>query len=170
MKYLIVQLIIIALLLFVAKCDADSFENTFGGLTFHLDNSNGVGNKYSNKIGDGQLIYTGLLGLGYIHGHNNYQGFIGQNSIGEFIYGGTYSYLIDFSVIDAGPIVGFYQQNDDKFYEKDITPFSLGYGVVPIVGIELTAKVIKFRDKYIKLNTVITPILINETIGLGVEL
>lgn len=163
MKYLF-------LLLFSITCNADSFENTFGGLTYHLDNSDGVASKFSNKIGDGQLIYTGLIGLGYVHNRNNYRVFVGQNSIGEFIYGGTYSYLVDFYFIDAGPIFGFYQQNDDKFYDKGIKPFSIGYGIVPIIGMEFSFKLLTFSNKYIKLNTVMTPALINETLSLGVEL
>lgn len=168
MKYICLLLITLS----VAYCtNAHSavIESTLGGLTYHLTNSD-VGKKYSNKISsNGQLIYTGLLGIGLVNDHSTYNVFIGQNSIAENIYGITYSYTWNLGILNYGPIVGFYQQNDDKFDDRGIKPFSIGYGIVPIIGGYVGLKLLTLEDKYIKLNTVITPVLINETISLGIE-
>lgn len=168
-----ISLIYLAVLLILTlNAEGASIENTIGSLTYHTSNIGNVSERFSNKINsDGRLIYTGLLGLAYIEDESKYQVFVGQNSIADIIYGVSYTYNVFKSdIIEAGPIVGFYQQNDDKFIEKGIQPYSLGHGIVPILGGELSIKVLTFDEKYIKLNTVVTPVIINETLSFGVEL
>ena len=158
-------------LLFPLASSALSLENTFGGLTYHLWNGDGVAEKYSNKLNsEGTLIFTGLIGIGLSEDHETYRIFMGQNSIADIIYGATYSYTWKIGPVKAGPILGAYVQNDNNFRAKGITPFSLGWGIVPIIGIEASIKVLTFGDNYIRLNTIITPVLVNETLSLGVDL
>lgn len=172
---LIVKLVVIGLCVlaavFSSKSHAASIENSFGGLTYHVFDIGGVSQRFANKISsDGRLIYTGLIGFGFTDNHDNYRLFMGQNSVGEFMYGATYSYTWEYGILKYGPIIGFYQQNDEKFLERGIKPFSLGYGIVPVVGGEFSIKILTFGDKYIRLNTVVTPAIINETIMLGSDL
>jgi len=174
MKQLLITITIILMLLFLAlTLKAASLETTFGGLTYHTMNPDGVANGYANKISsDGTLIYTGLLGVGLVNGNWTGRVFIGQNSIGDQIFGSTISYTWELnSRLRLGPVIGYYQQDDSKYILKGIKPFSLGFGLVPIVGAEFTAKILTFDDnKYIKLNTILTPVLLNETISFGVDL
>lgn len=174
MKKTLVSIIIMILLtlLFQQMAKADSIETVFGGLTYHLMNPDGVADGYANKISsDGTLIYTGLIGIGLSKNNWNARIFIGQNSIGDQIFGSMVSYTWKYKILELGPVVGFYQQDDSKFLAKGIMPFSIGFGIVPIVGGELSAKILTFDDdKYIKLTTIITPVIINQTISLGMEL
>lgn len=151
---------------------AASIETTMGGLTYHLWNPQGINSEFSNKIsGDGSLIFTGLLGIGVVDEHYTYRVFIGQNSIGEQMFGSMVSYTWEMGRFRAGPVFGFYDQDDGKFLKKGIQPFSLGFGIVPIIGAEVSAKVYEFDDnKYIKLNTIVTPVILNETISFGADL
>jgi len=167
MKYLLTFI-----LLFSLQAKAESIEATFGGLTYHLINHDEVSELFANKIGDsGKLIYTGLLGFGLSSDHYTYRMFVGENSIGEFMFGSTVSYTWKLSVFRLGPIVGFYNQDDSKFIAKGIKPFSFGFGIVPIIGADLSMKLLTFdENKYVKLNTIITPVVINQTISLGMEL
>lgn len=166
MKYLLSLIF-----LFSVQAQATAIENTFGGLTYHVFDPDGISNRFANHVSsDGRLIFTGLVGFGLVDGRDNYRLFMGQNSVGDFIYGATYSYNWEWSIIKYGPIIGFYQQNDEKYLARGIQPFSLGYGIVPVIGGEISIKLLTFDDKYIKLNTVITPVIINQTIILGVEL
>lgn len=155
---------------FMAK--ADSIETVFGGLTYHLQNTDGVDSLLSNKISnDGRLIYTGLLGIGLSSNNWNARIFVGENSIAEPIFGSTLSYTWKFGPFGLGPAIGFYQQDDSKFLAKGISPFSVGFGIVPIVGAEFSAKLLTFdNNKFIKSNTLITPVIINQTISIGLEL
>jgi len=159
--------------IFGISASATSIETTFGGLTYHTMNPDNVANGYANKISnDGRLIYTGLLGVGLLEGNWAERFFIGQNSIGDQMFGSTLSYTWEIDrIFRIGPVVGFYQQDDSKFYAKGIIPFSLGFGIVPIVGFDFSAKILTFdENKYIKLNTIITPVIINETISFGLDL
>lgn len=173
---LIVKLIVISLCIlaavFSSKSHAASVEMTFGGLTYHTIIFDDVSQSFNNKISsDGRLIYTGLLGVGLVNDHLTARVFIGQNSIGDEMFGSTLAYSWDLSRrIRLGPVLGFYQQDDMKYILKGIKPFSLGFGIVPIVGAELNIRVYQFENNYISLNTVITPVIINETISLGIEL
>jgi len=169
----IVFLIMIMAALTVFSCEADAWtiENTFGGLTYHIWNQDNIAERYSNKISsNGQLIYTGLIGIGSSDGRDNFNMFVGQNSIGDLMFGGTYAYLFESGIIKYGPIAGFYLQNDDNFLKKGIAPYSIGYGIVPIVGMEVSIKILTFDNRFVRLNTVISPVIINETISLGMEL
>lgn len=159
------------MLLFAINLQASEVEGTFGGLSYHLFNPDNVSERFSNKISNnGQLIYTGLMGIGYHKCHSITKVFIGQNSIADTIYGGTYSYTWDKGILRYGPIIGFYQQNNDNFANRGIKPYSIGYGIVPIVGGEFSLRLLTFENQYVRLNTIVSPVLINETIGWGIEL
>lgn len=159
------------MLLFTVNSQAAEVETTFGGLSYHLFNPDNVSERFSNKISNnGQLIYTGLMGVGYHNDHTTLRVFIGQNSIADTIYGATYSYNWDWGILRYGPIVGFYQQNDERFADRGIKPYSIGYGIVPIVGGEFSIRLLTIENQYVRLNTIVTPVMINETIGWGIEL
>lgn len=170
---LIIITIMLVTLLFVFSCEvkAMTFENTFGGLTYHIMNPDNVGQLYSNKISsDGRLIFTGLVGLTFSENNDNFNMFLGQNSIGDLIAGWTYAYMWEWKAVKYGPTLGLYLQNDENFIKKGIRPFSFGCGLVLILGAEISIKVLTIDKKFVRLNTVITPVLVNETISLGVEL
>lgn len=170
--------ILLILLLFLfglysMKSKADSsIETVFGGLTYHLQDENNVNSLYSNQISNnGSLIYTGLLGIGLSQNNWNGKVFIGENSIAQPIFGAMLSYTWKFGIFRLGPLIGYYQQDDNAYYAKGISPFSVGFGIVPLLGAEFSAKILTFDDdKYVKLNTVITPVIINETVSIGMEL
>ncbi len=170
---IIVFLMMFIVVLFMHSCEADAWtiENTFGGLTYHIWNQDNIAERYSNKISDnGQLIFTGLIGIGSSDGRDNFNMFVGQNSVGDIMFGGTYAYLFETGILKYGPIAGFYLQNDDNFLKRGIVPYSIGYGIVPIIGMEVSVKILTFDHRFVRLNTLISPAIINETISLGMEL
>ncbi len=152
-----------------------SVEILGGGLTYHF-----VANspsRFSNKISsDGRLISNLTYGLGvaytdfvnsfYIAVHL----FQGNNSVNQPINGGTLSIDAITKYCDVGFVVGAYVQNDYDFISAGIAPFSITSGanaIVPIIGLEINPK-FAFGDRYyVKLNNIITPIITNHSLSLG---
>lgn len=154
-----------------AKADLN-FEMIGGGLTNHLWNDGETSRLMSNKLfNDGRWVYTPLFGLGLElvkdETFTSIKSFEGLNSVGSQIWGLTVSRGHQFKYVELGGILGAYVQNDNDFYNRGLVPFSIGNGLVPIVGAEINFKVDLNKDYYIKLNNVITPVITNHTLTLG---
>lgn len=158
---------------------ADQNEVLFGALTQHFTNFGGVSNKFDNKVSrDGTLIANPMVGWRIIQDeglvYTSSTLFGGENSIGEFMGGVAASTGIIVDHLRLGVAAGGYVQDDQKFRDRGITPFSvpLGgqFGLAPVVGVELQIRVPIERSLYLTSYTLVTPILSTTTIGFGWDL
>lgn len=172
MKYLVL------LLLSAAAHAESSFEVIGGSLTYHVIDTSGRTNLYSNKVStDGRLIANPILGFQYTdQGIYEYQCialFTGQDSVGGPIFGAKYSSGFRFGNWYVGYVLGAYEQNDKGYDNLGIVPFQVAKtgntGVVPVLGVEADYKIVLSRDTYVKLNNIISPVITNTTISLGVS-
>ena len=90
----------------------------------------------------------------------------GLNSIHEPIVGAYIASGIKLKRQKLGLVGGMYLQDDKKFNERGIIPFSFkqsgGIGIVPIVGGEYQYRL----TKSVFVNTLVTPVITNVGIGL----
>jgi len=158
---------------------ANSFETIGGGVTYHLI-ADGASSQYQTKWSqDGKLIFNPLFGIQYNFDESEvYQTvrlFEGSNSIGKQIYGGTYSVGLRTNQLYLGFLLGTYFQDDNEFTKLGIEPYSVhnehGWSAVPLMGLEANIFLVHFDgNKYLKLNNIITPVLTNHTLSLGIDL
>ncbi len=155
---------------------SDNFEYIQGGLTWH---TSGIGaEKYSNQLSpDGRLIYTQLQGLRYVsEAKDGYyfaaEAFIGQNSIASPMEGTAASYGLYGKYWAAGVLVGAYVENKDDYSTRTLGAFcatTVGSSCyVPLLGPELSLKQPLGRV-YLKENLILTPVIFNANISLGVQ-
>ncbi len=153
-----------------------SFELIGGGLTYHM--AGDASPYYTDKVSsDGRLIDNFIYGAGvnYIDSTGLYisiRYFKGNNSVHLPINGGTFSAGAAYKYLDVGWIIGGYVQNEYDFIATGIIPFSLNHGsnsVVPIIGVEISPKLPLGNSFYLKLNNILTPLLTNHTISLGLN-
>jgi len=158
---------------------ADSLELMGGSLTEHYQSNP----EYVGKIGTGNgLIYNALVGVRY--NFDNYRTkwytsteiFGGLNSVHEGMVGaaGVLGYSVINEFLYTGAVIGMYTQNHSAFLNRGLVPFNLtqigDYDLVPVVGIEINFKLNLTDALYLKLNNLITPILTNTSLSLGVKL
>lgn len=142
-----------------------------GLVTVHLYNPSQVGAGYKGQVGeDGTVIYNPIVGYRQEfrprpHMYLTRSVFGGLNSVHSPMVGGALSAGVHSDQHHIGFIHGFYLQDNNKFRERDIEPFSAmefgSVGIVPVVGIEHQYEF--KRDWYS--NAVVSPLLIN--LGLG---
>lgn len=170
MKYLL-------LLLFPCFVHAAEYREVLvGSLTYHVYDPTNVSPKYSNKLNDQGLIANALIGYRLVK-ENDYIGyssttlFGGANSINEPMFGIAVSSGIVIGNSRVGGVLGVYAQDNKKFLDKDIAPLSLtpyaGWGLAPVAGIEYTYKVDVSDRTYLLFNSLLSPIIINASIGIG---
>lgn len=153
-----------------------SDEVLVGALTQHFTNFGGVSDKFDNKVSkDGTLIANPMAAWRII----DYDGitytssafFAGENSIGELMGGVGASAGIRANKVRIGLAVGGYLQDDKKFLDRGVQPFSLPtgsrIGIAPLFGVELSIDVPIEKSVYMTVYTLITPILSTTTIGIG---
>lgn len=176
MKYLVV----LALLLGCTAALAENreIEVIGGGLTYHLlDNSKP--HLYSHQVsGDGRLISNPLYGVGYSVSYPKSQAydffalFGGENSIGRQVWGGMIGHGTEWKYVRLGWVLGAYIQNDNDFQGTDVVPDSMNRGanaIVPVVGLHLALR-LPLGDRYeLKMNNIVSPLLTNSTLSLGVR-
>lgn len=163
-----------------ARADVDtSLELIGGGLTYHLIDNGGSVKNVNKLSGDGRLIDNPLLGVGieievYHFLYQTFIGFSGANSVGKPIGGGLYEIGLVLNSFQIGLTAGAYVQNDVAFRDSGEEPFRLfeigQYGLVPIVGLNVNYKLKLSNSVYLKLNNIITPILTNTTVSVGLKL
>jgi hypothetical protein len=167
-----------ALLLSISVQANDSIEFIGSGITWHVIDT-GTSNRYSNQISrDGRLINTPQFGLRKIHVDKDFMYhsltlFTAANSIGSPIYGGIGAIGAEFfGFFHAGLTIGGYVQNNNDFAAHGIVPFSLTPGtnaIVPILGVEMNVQVVFDEGIFVGLNNLITPIITNHCLSLGVK-
>lgn len=174
MKVLLSSLLV--LVFSTIACASDTIELVGPGLTMHVIDG-GVSDKYVNKISsNGRLILTPQIGIRKTNvdkwgTYNSLALFAARNSIGSPIYGGFGATGAEFfKFFDAGLVYGFYIQNDEDFRARGIEPFSMWgntNAAVPLFGIELNVKIRIEDNVFIGFNNIITPILTNTSLSLG---
>lgn len=154
----------------------ESNEVLAGSLTQHFTNFGGVSSKFNNKISaDGTLIANPMLGWrivkteGLVYTSSTVFG--GENSIGELMGGVSASAGVKVDHARIGLVAGGYLQDDQKFRDRDIAPFSVPIGnrlgLAPVAGVELSLDIPLEHETYLTVYTVISPILSTTTIGFG---
>lgn len=156
----------------------DQLELVGPGLTWHVID-NGAAPYFDHKISsDGRLIYTPMIGLKKIHVdqygmYHSLTVFRASNSIGSPIWGGIGSTgAAFFRMLYAGFAFGGYIQNNNDFKAMGLVPFSLNDGAnafVPILGLEINGKFLVSDNVYIGFNNLISPIITNHTLSVGVN-
>lgn len=161
-------------------CEANAstdIEVVGGGLTYHILDA-GAAPKYSNRLtSDGRLIYSSLLGVTATDHYSvlfrSFTAFIGNNSIAEPIFGGLYEEGFEVKRLQVGIGLGAYSQENVRFTQKGIQPYRLvdfhGVGIVPIVGLVFNYRIPLTTNTYIKINNLVSPILTNTSLSLGLS-
>lgn len=169
-------LIILIILIVLKKVHANEVELTLGSVSMHttVDPSNV---RLSNRItNDGRFVFNPLYGVGYTINREtlyySFKAFTGLNCVADHIYGGTASLGYSWQHIRLGGIIGGYIQDDTAFTARNIEPFSIignRNALVPIIGAELIFMFKVTDTSFIKVNNLISPILMNTSIGYGVR-
>ena len=173
----LIVLILGTIVLFSSTVAAqESNEVLAGALTQHFTNFGGVSRKFDNKISaDGTLIANPMLGWrivkteGLVYTSSTLFG--GENSIGEMMGGVAFSGGVKVDHLRIGLVGGGYLQDDQKFRDRDIHPFSVSLGdrmgLAPIAGVELSIDVPLEHETYMTVYTIISPVLSTTTVGFG---
>ena len=142
------------------------FTVEYNLLTAHTWGSCSMGKRYENRVADcGKIINNKLIGISQTSA-DDFKGrfFIGENSVGTLMVGGTFSYIGNEEGFDLGPVFGLYFQDTSMFNERKIDVFgdlNGSIGIMPVMGLELQYKV----DRY-KVFSIATPAVINIGVGL----
>lgn len=157
-------------------------EGVYSLYTYHFTNPDNVGDKFENKVSkDGRLINNNLYGLVIRdtvdnEAYSSHYFFGGVDSVGSPIYGylrsmgfilPTYTYL--------GFAFGGYWMENKTWEKKQIDhtngiKISKTNSIVPVVGIEISQKIPLGGGLFLKINNLISPVLSNHSVGLGMEL
>lgn len=174
--------ILLSLLIFLSSMAhaTDSFEVIGGSLTYHLESSDSGPMPYDHTLTpDHNLIDNPLFGLGYIHEFSDHyywsaKVFGGENSVGQPMAGTDGSFGVRYGGWYIGGVLGGYIQNNKTFESAGVIPVSIAEfgdtGLVPIIGAEFNYRVDLGEKLYFKINSLLTPMLINESLSLGWDL
>lgn len=171
-QFLVALLILIALKTCQYR-EAHADQVLVGGLTFHTINADSISHMYKGCIVKPcALIYNPMVGYRFEQRDSDWYlahtPFVGGNSIHQPMAG----YMLSFGgILDnhrLGLAQGLYIQDDNKFKQKGIIPFSINpgkgsVGVVPILGLEYQY----WMSKNVFTNVVASPIIMNATIGIN---
>jgi hypothetical protein len=137
----------------------------------------GASKAFAHKVSnDGTLIANPLGAYRLIKNEDGgwYESrglFGGENSIGEAMVGGMASQGFEFSHMRLGIAAGGYFQDNQKFRDRNVEPFSINlgsrYGLTPLLGVEFQINMPISGSTYLTIYNLVTPILTNTTIGLG---
>ncbi len=148
-----------------------------GGLTYHILDAD-TASSYSNKVSrDGRLIANPMIGVVFTKYEgpmfNSFTVFSGQNSVGAPMFGGLGEAGLEIQHLQVGFAAGLYSQESKPFTDIDIHSFRLlnyrGMDLVPILGLAINYKIPLYKHVYLKLNNIISPILTNTTLSVGLE-
>lgn len=148
---------------------ADSTELIFGSLSYHIINT-GAKKYYKYKTSlTPNLITNPLIGIRF-NDKISQTIFYGKNSIAEPMCG----YLAFFGhgkSIRQGIVAGFYYQNTKKFRDHHIIMFKefKDSNIIPLVGYEFDFKFKLGKNYYLSENNVLTPIITNHTLSIGMN-
>lgn len=167
---------IVALFVSIPCVATEYHEYLAGGLTYHVFNPNGVADHFEHKVDStGQLISNPMIGFRRVTitgvEYTSVVYFGGENSIGEAMAGAAYSSGFIVDSWRLGLIAGVYFQDNDKFLDRGIQPIYLiphpGIGPTPVLGAEVTKTWNVDHDVYILFNSLLSPIILNATVGIG---
>lgn len=163
--------------LLMSFANATNYNEVIGGsLTYHIFDPNDQGLNYSNRVDStGALIQNPLLGYRQVHQsgseYTSQTVFTGQNSIGQPMFGMAYSSGFTTGTFRFGTVAGFYFQDADAMLKRNVTPIYIiphpGWCPSPVLGLEFIKTVEFSNDRYLILNGLVTPILLNATVGIG---
>ena len=170
--------ILVALLVSFSAHAEESNEYLFGSLTQHFINFDGVSEKYDNKVSaDGTLIANPIAAYRLIKtegvSYDSTTYFAGQNSVGELMGGAMFNTGYNVGCMRLGALAGAYVQDNKKFTDRGLVVFSMPidrYGIVPVVGVEVSFIGRLNKRTYVTLVNIITPILATSTVGIGFDL
>jgi hypothetical protein len=162
--------LITLLLLASALYAGPTLEISGGTLTLHFPYEFNLtdSSAYKTKISsDGLFIFNPLFGVKLIQETNNIY-------FGASIYGGLNSHA--YPMVGVIGSVGF-RVFKDKWLHLGLvvggytyfTPRSTA-SFIPVGGVEINAKIPFGKKVFMKVNTLITPLLINESISFGINL
>jgi len=170
MKYLFILL----LLPIVSKAQTSN-EILAGSLTQHLFNPGGNDYNYSNRLNNNGLIDNPMIGYREVSikgvSYTSTAYFAGDNSIGAPMAGTAWSAGYTYDGYRLGVLAGIYIQDTGVMMDRNETPPMFipyrGIAPCPLVGVE-AIKTFKLSNKtYFILNSVLTPLFINGSIGIG---
>lgn len=169
---------LLIIFLFSAFARADDMEIIVGAPTYHLFDFGGNQFLHPKWTPDGRLIGTPIFGVGAIRDYEEYYTslklFAGNNCVAQPIGGVLVSAGVHINSMYYGVVGGGYIQNDRTFIDAGVEPSSFiefgDYGLVPVIGGEINYRKNLSSRTYLKLNTLITPLLINESLSLGLTL
>lgn len=162
---------LILAILMILPIRAVAGEIALGLITAHIINEPGVSQRFSGCVNPGceiitnpVIAYRGVLKAPY---QQYLAGTLlaGVNSVHQPIVGafGTLGQIYGHNHV--GMALGFYLQDNDKFRERRIAPFTIGevgkVGFVPIFGMEHQYR---FTKRFFS-NTLITPAIANFGVG-----
>lgn len=172
------QIILLLLWLLPITVNAKSIESLYGGITQHFDN--GGAEHFKTKLNkSGTLIFNPMYGVKVFNEqkirYTAVTGFVGNNSVGLFMAGATYSIgvktLSDHVLL--GGIIGAYGQSDSGFKRAGVVlknmPKIGDTSIIPIIGAEVAFKLQLTNKVYIKQNNVVTPLLYTGSMSLGIN-
>lgn len=142
-----------------------------GLVTIHHTNPNQIDRKFSGCLhASCEAIYNPVLAYRMMEqtktDYTAYTLLGGVNSIHEPIVGAYVASGLKLKRHKIGFAAGMYLQDNKKFNERGIIPFSFeqsgGIGIVPIVGAEHQYRL----TKSVFINTLVTPVITNVGIGL----
>lgn len=156
---------------------SDTVEVVTGGITYHIiDDGSSI--KNDHKLSDdGRLIVNPLLGVNYSHTsdmfYQSYATFLGKNSIDETMYGFLLQSGLEADNKQLGLVAGAYFEGNRQFVAKGMQPFRLGTSngtdVIPLLGIAFNYKIMLTDRVFMRLNNIMTPIVFNSNVSLGLE-
>lgn len=171
-------LIVINLILFLSiNAQArQSYEAMAGALTQHFIVPDGASKQFDNRVSeDGSLIANPMLAVRSLelgdYGYTSKSIFAGQNSIGELMGGIGASTGLRIGRLRSGLAIGGYLQDDQKFRDRGIQPFSLWtgtkIGITPIFGVEFSIDQKLTDHSRASIYTLVTPAMSVSLIGIG---
>lgn len=153
-------------------------EVVTGSLTTHIIGSDPqVASKYSNKLNNNGVLLNPYIGFRTRLEDREFVKywtvFSGQNSIGKFMLGGTYSTGKTYNLWKLRSelmfTAGAYWQDTDEFTKKGLDVISLG-NIMPVLGMEANIYLLQTDDFYIKLNNLLSPVITTHNLSFGMPL
>lgn len=157
MKQLILILIALFLIL-LSQVEATELELGVNLITMHTMDRN---EQFSNKVDAKGILMTNSFQ--YIGLNKKYYLLKGEDSVGSKMAGGFYTF-------DNNIIIGGYSYNKKDWKAKKMKN-TLGdsLGFIPIIGYKWTENLAITEDISLKSNVILTPVIVNWSIGIQIN-
>lgn len=145
-------------------------------LTLHTVTSPYARSQFANKVDkEGNLIAPYQLGIALVDNTPTHFTtrlvFMGDNSVGSKLAGAIYQHGKRYNGFELGYAAGAYLQDETEFDRRDVDSFNIGsyhhIGLVPVVGGVVNYRADIDNQVYVKINTIISPIILNAVLSVG---